>query len=101
VLLRAPDVKVRMDDVHPAGWKIIFSSDLGDEWLQAAKGHHLPALLSLRLGSPELIETEGVLAKWFAAQDVQAAIVRPDHYIYGVARTPQEVSIQLQALKLA
>ena len=101
VLLRAPDVKVRMDDVYPAGWKIIFSSDLGEEWVQAAKGHHLPALFSLKLGSPELTETEGVLAKWFAAQGVQAAIVRPDHYIYGVARTPQEISIQLQALKLA
>ena len=101
VILCEPNEKVRMDDVYPAGWQIIFAPDVGDEFFHATQGHHLPELLSLKLGSPELTETEGVLAQWFAEQGVQAAIVRPDHYIYGVGRSPQEVRTQLQALKLA
>mgnify|MGYP000057633062 FL=1 len=93
--------QVRMDDVHPAGWKIVFSAKAGDDVMQAAQHHHLPVLLSLKLGSPELTEAEGVLGKWFETHDVQAVIVRPDHYIYGVCRTAQDVATQLDGLKLA
>ena len=92
--------QVRMDDVHPAGWKIVFSAQAGDDVVLAAQNHHLPALLPLKLGSPELTEAEGVLRKWFDTQGVQAAIVRPDHYIYGVCQTAQDVATQLDGLRL-
>ena len=92
--------QARMDDVYPAGWKIVFSTKAGDEVVQAAQHHHLPALQSLRLGSPELTEAEGVLGKWFETHGVLAAIVRPDHYIYGVCQTAQDVATQLDELRL-
>ena len=100
LLLQPNGEKVRMDDIHPAGWKIVFSANASDEFSQAAKHHHLPMLVSLKLGTPVLTETEGVLQQWFEKQGVHAVIVRPDHYIYGVCHTPQEVSHQLNLLTL-
>jgi len=100
LLNQSSGIQVRMDDVYPAGWKIVFSANAGDDVVQAAQRHHLPALLSLKLGSPELTEAEGVLTNWFETHDIQAAIVRPDHYIYGVCQTSQDLTTQLNELKL-
>jgi 3-(3-hydroxy-phenyl)propionate hydroxylase len=100
LLNQSSGIQVRMDDVFPAGWKIVFSANAGDDVVQAAQRHHLPALLSLKLGSPELTEAEGVLSKWFETHEIEAAIVRPDHYIYGVCQTPLDLTTQLNALKL-
>ncbi|CAN1565608.1 UbiH 2-polyprenyl-6-methoxyphenol hydroxylase and related FAD-dependent oxidoreductases [Burkholderiaceae bacterium] len=100
LLVQSDGTQVRMDDVYPAGWKIVFSAEAGDDFLQAAQHHHLPALLSLKLGSSELTEAEGVLRQWFEKHQIQAAIMRPDHYIYGVCQTSLDVTTQLQALKL-
>jgi 3-(3-hydroxy-phenyl)propionate hydroxylase len=100
LLMQSNGEKVRMDDIHHAGWKIVFSATASDEFSQAAKHHHLPALMSLKLGTIAFTEAEGVLQQWFEKHGVQAAIVRPDHYIYGVCLTPQDVSHQLGLLKL-
>ena len=38
------------------------------------------------LAGPEIVaEEDGVLAAWFDHHDCRAAIVRPDHYVFGVA----------------
>jgi 3-(3-hydroxy-phenyl)propionate hydroxylase len=100
LLVQSDGTQVRMDDVYPAGWKIVFSAEAGDDLVQAAQHHQLPELLSLKLGSSELTEAEGVLRQWFKKHEIQAAIVRPDHYIYGVCQTSQDVTTQLQELKL-
>ena len=36
-------------------------------------------------------ETEGVVAAWMRRYDCHAALVRPDHYVFGVARTPTDL----------
>jgi 3-(3-hydroxy-phenyl)propionate hydroxylase len=100
LLLQAHGDAVRMDDIYPAGWKIVFSATASDEFAQAAKHHHLPTLVSLKLGTAAFTEAEGVLQQWFDKHGVQAAIVRPDHYIYGVCQTPQDVKDQLGRLRL-
>lgn len=101
-LLRQPNGEtLRMDDVYPPGWKIVLNSTTGDEFTNASLRHHLPSLPVLKLGSPAFSEAEGVLAQWFKKHGVQAALVRPDHYIYVVCNTSQELAEQLEALKLA
>ncbi|WP_407117772.1 bifunctional 3-(3-hydroxy-phenyl)propionate/3-hydroxycinnamic acid hydroxylase [Bradyrhizobium sp. LMG 9283] len=66
-----------------------------------------PSLMALCAAHPELIattiapagagasgvleESEGVLADWFDRHGVVAAIVRPDHYVFGTARNPAEL----------
>jgi len=43
-------------------------------------------------GSPHALEeTEGVLASWFDRHGVAAAMVRPDHYVFGTARDATEL----------
>ncbi len=46
-------------------------------------------------------ETEGVAAAWFERNGCNAALVRPDHYVYGVARDEQELERQIATMKEA
>ena len=91
---------VRMDEVYPAGWKVIFSKDAGANCERACAHHHLPHLQVAQLGVGPLIELENVLNNWFIKHAVVAAIVRPDHYIYGVCADLESVAQQLDGLKL-
>jgi len=45
------------------------------------------------------IETEGVVTRWFQRHGCSMAIVRPDHYVYGVAHDTAGVLEQLTALR--
>ena len=101
-LLNQPNgQQVRMDDALGAGWRVVLSAQADDAFVQACQHHHLPKLTLAQLGSPQFTEAEGVLSHWFQKADVKAAIVRPDHYVYGVSQTAQELSDQLNELKLA
>jgi 3-(3-hydroxy-phenyl)propionate hydroxylase len=91
---------VRMDEVYPAGWKVIFSKDAGANCERACAHYHLPHLQVAQLGVGPLIELENVLNNWFIKHAVVAAIVRPDHYIYGVCADLESVAQQLDGLKL-
>jgi 3-(3-hydroxy-phenyl)propionate hydroxylase len=46
-------------------------------------------------------EADGVLARWFERHACAAAIVRPDHYVYGVAADAAELAAQLASLAAA
>ena len=48
-----------------------------------------------------LAETEGVLARWYERYNCAAAIVRPDHYVYGVAADADALEAQLAGLTTA
>ena len=45
-----------------------------------------------------VVEADGVLAQWFARNGCSAAIVRPDHYVYGVASTVEGLNRQLESI---
>ena len=50
-------------------------------------------------GSPDTLEeTEGVLASWFDRHGVAAAVVRPDHYVFGTARNDAELGDLLREI---
>jgi 3-(3-hydroxy-phenyl)propionate hydroxylase len=75
----------RMDDRFGAGWRLVLDGALV-----------APAAAS-RLTVVDLAaepEAEGVVAAWMRRHETHAALVRPDHYVYGVAATPD----QLEAL---
>jgi 3-(3-hydroxy-phenyl)propionate hydroxylase len=63
----------RMDRVTGGGWRVFATTDLPGAW-------HLTGD-----GPRALRERDGIAAAWFARHGVQAAIVRPDHYVFGVA----------------
>jgi 3-(3-hydroxy-phenyl)propionate hydroxylase len=111
---------------HNSG-RILLDSVVGNGWRLVLDGRHsqvsdLPALLesqpSLKpilvlqsdatsdaLGQAHpsvetVVETEGVLARWFEDRQCVAAIVRPDNYVYGVAarrESLQDILIELSS----
>jgi 3-(3-hydroxy-phenyl)propionate hydroxylase len=46
-------------------------------------------------------EVEGVVASWLQRYQCRAAIVRPDHYVFGVAANRDELERQIEALSAA
>jgi 3-(3-hydroxy-phenyl)propionate hydroxylase len=44
----------------------------------------------------KLAEADGILAAWFERHGCEAALVRPDHLVYGVARTLEDAGVLMQ-----
>lgn len=84
---------VRMDDAIGCGWRLVLAATAPAG--MAATARALPWLTTVQIDVAGFAETEGVLAAWFARQGVQAALVRPDHYVYGVASTADALQAQL------
>ncbi len=75
--LKTPGGRRRMDDVAGHGWRLVHAGPAGVS---------APAFVTpLALGPGGVAEAEGVVAAWFARHGCQAALVRPDNYVYGVA----------------
>ena len=86
----------RMDELVGTGWRLV----LRDRAAMAFAAEALPAGVQvLHLGAPAFTETEGVLAAWFARHDCAAALVRPDHYVHGVAANAAQLAAMLEQLK--
>ena len=97
--LKMPDGEpMRMDDVLGSGWRLVLVSRADADLRRLARSLALPGLRVAQLGTDGLMETEGVLQRWFAQNDCAAALVRPDHYVYGVAKTAAELARQLRDL---
>lgn len=90
--------KQRMDDVLGCGWRLVLDRHADAALRQQARVLARPGLTVVQLGMPDFTEAEGVLARWFERQGCSAALVRPDHYVYGVASSAQELSDQFSAL---
>lgn len=48
--------------------------------------------------SIDVEELDGVLAPWLASMEQCVVITRPDNYVYGTAKTPEEAIVMLQQL---
>ena len=97
-LLMATGERRRMDDAVGTGWRVVLSAHASQDMRQAATVSSGMAARVIQLGTPELTEVDGLLAKWFTESETLAAIVRPDHYVYGVCQNPDEMREQLSAL---
>ena len=104
-----------LDDVTGTGLRVVAdgSLDLGplvDDDTVVHLGIKLVQVASADRAAPatrpgarpvSVAETEGVLARWFERHKCQAAIVRPDNYVFGIATTKEDVLRQLAALRSA
>lgn len=68
---------VLLDHVSGSGWRLVLSG-------QTAAPAQAEKLTVLRLGH-DVIEADGVLANWMHRHECTAVLVRPDHYVFGVA----------------
>jgi 3-(3-hydroxy-phenyl)propionate hydroxylase len=89
-----------LDDVAGAGWRIVLASDACDWVLSANIARFSLLKFSSDAKTGAFHEVDQVLSNWFAAHAVQAAIVRPDHYVYAVASNAQELSAQINQLQV-
>jgi 3-(3-hydroxy-phenyl)propionate hydroxylase len=76
--VRAGDGWARMDRVTGGVWRLFLAPD-GPDVPGAWRFGTAP-------GPGVLQERDGVAAAWFARHGVRAALVRPDHYVFGVAQ---------------
>jgi 3-(3-hydroxy-phenyl)propionate hydroxylase len=109
---RAGCDRLRLDDLAAAGWWVVVSSKAVDwSWSQNAKNfmHSVPihkicvasGLIRLVTAEPILAECDGIVDQWFAKHNCSVAIVRPDHYVYAVSNTLEDLEATLTQLKLA
>jgi 3-(3-hydroxy-phenyl)propionate hydroxylase len=82
--LRRQGNAARMDDVLGGGWRLVTTSSP-----DATIASPLPGLRHTDLAS--LAEADGVLAAWFDRHRAVAALVRPDHYVFGTVAEPAHV----------
>lgn len=79
--------EVLMDAVCGNGWRIVLDAaqiQIGTELLEQARALGAQ-LVPIAAHGQAYRERDGVMANWFARYGVQAALVRPDNYVYGVA----------------
>lgn len=95
--LAAGGAKVHMDAVAGTGWRVVLRPAADASLAAAATSFHFGKVFSM--DAPGVVEVDGVLARWFSQQGCEAAIVRPDHYVYGVASDTADLKIQLDALQ--
>lgn len=88
----------RMDDAMGPGWWLVLAPRVHADVRRLAVSLSASGLRVMQAGTPQRQETEGLLSDWFRRHDCQAAWVRPDRYVYGVAHAAQELRDQWQAL---
>jgi len=72
-----------LDQLTGPAWRLVLASGGAfDVDLSAARAAGLQVV---PMGRPGWVEREPVLAAWFEAHRCRAALVRPDHYVFGVA----------------
>jgi 3-(3-hydroxy-phenyl)propionate hydroxylase len=79
------DSATRMDTHAGYGWRLVHDDTLADA---AAVVH---GITPVHIGARGKREAHGVVAAWMQRHDCHAALVRPDHYVFGTAATGDEL----------
>jgi 3-(3-hydroxy-phenyl)propionate hydroxylase len=90
-----------LDAASGTGWRLVVdggsslaaSTTLDDQ-------ARAPGLRIIRIGAAEgmVEEEDGVVARWFGRYECAAAIVRPDHYVFGVTTDAPSTAAMLSEL---
>ena len=71
-------LRMMMDEVCGLGWRLFVDGRSKANRPTLESGGIQPFLI----GGEGLRETDGLIAAWFDRHQCEAAIVRPDHYVY-------------------
>ena len=74
---------VLLDERAGHGWRLVIDDQM--------PGTAVHGLTLVQLGAASLVETEDVVAAWMQRHCCHAALVRPDHYVFGVAASAGEL----------
>ncbi|WP_198083736.1 bifunctional 3-(3-hydroxy-phenyl)propionate/3-hydroxycinnamic acid hydroxylase [Variovorax sp. E3] len=90
----------RMDDLAPPGFLLVLraapAAALLAQWQEALAALQAQVVVCTGDEAPvagvlALVEVDGLLAQWFERNGCGAALVRPDHVVYGVAKDIGEI----------
>jgi 3-(3-hydroxy-phenyl)propionate hydroxylase len=87
----------RMDARFGCGWRLVMKTGAAQDMVVVPVTLPMPITV-VQLGQGGIAEIDGVLENWFGVQQCSAALVRPDHYVYGVAIDAQELAGLFTAL---
>ena len=74
--------RVRMDQLLGQGWRLFLSETANAQW-DIVVLHEAMNVQVCRFDARALQECDGVVKAWFDEHRVQAALVRPDHIVFG------------------
>ena len=77
--------RVLLDHAAGMGWRLFWDGRHGEDCPDVAPY----GIRAVALGGKLSSDSDGLAAGWFERHDCMAAIVRPDHYVYGVLRRPE------------
>jgi 3-(3-hydroxy-phenyl)propionate hydroxylase len=89
-----------MDDAIGYGWRVVSRQSPAALAANAATGITVLSIAPDGDVHPDVhayAECDGVLARWFERHGCDAALVRPDHYVYGVSSGRAELAALLQS----
>jgi 3-(3-hydroxy-phenyl)propionate hydroxylase len=92
--VRRDEQVMLMDDAYGHGWRLV---TLDSELVKALSG--MAYGLFKDLAVIQLVELDGICAAWFTKHECIAALVRPDHYVYAVMNSLDDVLTELLTLK--
>lgn len=94
-----------LDQVAGSGWRLVMldqddavAFDLSQ---RAARLGVTPMRFAADVRGGALVERDGVLRDWFARAGACVALVRPDHYVFGVAGSPAAAAGLLETYRNA
>lgn len=107
--VRQGDRTGRFDDVVGSGWVVLSPvadpRDVLDEeqlaFLDDIGAHPVRVTSEGASGDETIVDLEGRYANWFEEAGVEAIVVRPDFYVYGTARTMEELPRLVSSLRSA
>ncbi len=92
--------EVHMDTLSGAGWRLIVDGRViaQPELERSLHGIRLQVQPTV-VGQRGLRERDGVVASWFDRHHCSAVLVRPDHYVYGVAQNLEQARALIRAVE--
>ena len=98
-MLRRPGADVLLDEIAGSGLRVILGAALAPDCGTIGDlARQIGATVVRFDAAGGLQESGDVLAGWFEKHTCAAAIVRPDHYVYGVAATARALERQMRAI---
>ncbi len=88
--LRTATTSVLMDQKFGYGWRLV-----GEQGIFPADVRQLP-LTAICLDDEGVRECDGVVRQWMRRYDCRGALIRPDHYVFGVAKDARDLQRLLE-----
>jgi 3-(3-hydroxy-phenyl)propionate hydroxylase len=100
--VRTPAGRQLLDAASGTGWRLVIDGGnlAASQAIAVSDPAHDAGLRIIRIGTADgaVMEESGIVARWFARHGCVAAIVRPDHYVFGVVSDAPSLSAMLSEL---